>query len=136
MAEEKQINLSNSEWRIMEHLWQTAPLTITQLVHSVRAGTGWAPSTIKTLLSRLEAKGAVCYRQGVKARLYTPAVSRSQVVLQETEELLEKAFHGKVGLLMSALVESNRLSREDIEELKQILDQGDAPVAHSRGGVQ
>ena len=53
------IDLSNSEWKLMNRLWQTAPMTITELTAALKEETGWSKNNIITMLSRLEAKGAV-----------------------------------------------------------------------------
>ena len=53
------IDLSNSEWKLMNRLWQTAPMTITELTAALREDTGWSKNTVITMLSRLEGKEAV-----------------------------------------------------------------------------
>ena len=54
------VNLSDSEWKLMNHLWAHSPMTITELTADMSQKTGWGKNTIITMLSRLEAKGAVC----------------------------------------------------------------------------
>ena len=53
------VNLSDGEWKLMNKLWQGAPLTITQLTAALHSETGWGKHTVITMLSRLEGKGAV-----------------------------------------------------------------------------
>ena len=53
------IDLSNSEWKLMNRLWQTSPMTITELTAALREDTGWSKNTVITMLSRLEGKEAV-----------------------------------------------------------------------------
>ena len=48
------IDLSNSEWKLMNRLWQDAPMTITELTAALKEDTGWTKNTIITMLSRLE----------------------------------------------------------------------------------
>ncbi len=115
-------NLSDSEWKLMNHLWAQSPMTITQLTAALREETGWAKNTVITMLSRLEAKGAVCYQQGRRARQYVPAVSREDAALEETESFLSKVYGGSLGLMMSAMVESRALTEADIAELSAILE--------------
>ena len=107
------IDLSNSEWKLMRCLWDQAPRTITELTAALREETGWSKNTVITMLARLEAKGAV--------RHY-PALRREDAVRDETESFLSKVYGGSLGLMMSAMVESRRLSEEDISELAAILD--------------
>ena len=53
------IDLSNSEWKLMNRLWQASPMTITELTAALREDTGWSKNTVITMLSRLEGKEAV-----------------------------------------------------------------------------
>ena len=70
------IDLSNSEWKLMNRLWQTSPMTITELTAALREDTGWSKNTVITMLSRLEGKEAVRHEEGRRAKLYFPAVGR------------------------------------------------------------
>ena len=58
------IDLSNSEWKLMNRLWQTSPMTITELTAALREDTGWSKNTVITMLSRLEGKEAVRHEEG------------------------------------------------------------------------
>ena len=66
------INLSGSEWKLMNRLWEQSPRTITQLTAALKEETGWTKNTVITMLSRLEAKGAVRCEQGDRAKRYYP----------------------------------------------------------------
>ena len=114
------IDLSNSEWKLMNRLWQTAPMTITELTAALREDTSWSKNTVITMLSRLEGKEAVRHEEGRRAKLYFPAVDREDAIESETETFLDKI--GGLGLLMSAMVEKNALTENDIAELSAILE--------------
>ena len=73
----RSITLSAGEWRIMERLWGRSPRTLTELVRELGPETGWSKSTIVTMVGRLEAKGALTYTEGGRARQYAPAVPRA-----------------------------------------------------------
>lgn len=122
MAEKKEINISNSEWLIMEYLWDKAPLTVTQIAKAMEEETGWAKSTTKTLISRMENKGYLRYREGDKAREYYPVIERWEVALSETEDFLSRVFNGSLGLMVNTWVDQNSLSKKEIKELRSILD--------------
>ena len=116
------INLSDSEWKLMNRLWDRAPMTITELTAALRAETGWAKNTVITMLSRLEAKGAVRYEEGGRAKQYFPTVDREDAARAETESFLSKVYGGSLGLMVSKLVESHALTEADIAELSAILE--------------
>ena len=117
------VNLSDSEWKLMNHLWQSAPRTITELTAALKAETGWSKNTVITMLGRLEAKGAVRHQEGGRARQYFPAVERAKAARAETESFLSKVYGGSLGLMVSNLVESQALTAADIAELSAILEQ-------------
>ena len=116
------INLSDSEWKLMNRLWDRSPMTITELTAALREDTGWSKNTVITMLSRLEAKGAVRYEEGGRAKQYFPTVDREDAARAETESFLSKVYGGSLGLMVSNLVESHALTEADIAELSAILE--------------
>ena len=120
----KQISLSDNKWKLMGRLWERSPRTITELTADLREETGWSKNTIITMLSRLEAKGAVRHEEGARAKAYYPAVDRETAARAETESFLGKVYGGSLGLLVSAMVESRALTEEDLAELSAILEKG------------
>ena len=116
------VSLSPGEWQIMDRLWEKSPRTLMELVRLLSPDTGWSKSTIATMITRLEAKGAVIWEGGGKARLYHPAVSRDQAALQETESLLQRVYRGSVGMMVNTLADGRGLTQEDIDELSAILE--------------
>ena len=115
-------NLSENEWKLMNCLWDKTPMTITELTAALKEETGWSKNIVITMLSRLEAKGAVAYRQGEKAKQYFPLISRDETARAETKSFLGRVYGGSLGLMMNAMVESHSLTEEDIAELSAILD--------------
>lgn len=116
------ISLSDGEWKLMNKLWEGAALTITQLTAALQSETGWEKHTVITMLSRLEAKGAVVHDGGRPAKRYSPALPREDAAQRETRSFLDKVYGGRLGLMMSAMVDSRALSQEDIDELTAILE--------------
>lgn len=119
--EAKEISLSNSEWYIMENLWESSPKTATQLIKAMEAETGWAKSTTKTVLRRMEQKGCIAYTEGAKAREYYPLINREEVVESETSSFLNRIYNGSLGLLVNTLVKKQDISDNEMEELYNII---------------
>lgn len=117
----KNIVLGKSEWVVMEQLWETAPCTYTQLCHTLGEKPGWSRSTVQTMLERMTEKGLLRYEVVGRARQYSPTVSREEVAMSETKSLLERAFDGSASMMMSTLVRKKMLTRQDIDELYDIL---------------
>ncbi len=114
------ITVSPAEWQIMEVLWQE-PHTLMELVRILADSEGWAKSTVTTLVRRLEQKGIIGYEAQGRTKTFHPVVSREEVVAQQSESLLKRAYHGSLGLFVSSMVRRNHLTREDIDELYEIL---------------
>ena len=115
------INLTNSEWYVMDCLWQRTSMTVMELVGALNQRLGWAKSTTITTLRRMEDKGLVlCHTQG-RTKHYSPAVSKDRAVRRETRSFLDKVYQGSVGMMVSAMAEDKALSRAEIDELYEIL---------------
>jgi BlaI family penicillinase repressor len=83
----------------------------------------WSPRTVKTLLGRLLAKGALAHEPRGKAYVYRAAVQREDCVRQETESFLDRVFGGAAAPLLAHFVKRGRLSAEDVASLKKLLDE-------------
>lgn len=118
----KPLSLSAAEWQIMECLWEHSPRTLMEIVRALTPATGWSKSTIVTMVTRLEAKGALRHTEGARARLYSPTVLREQAALQETESLLRRVYRGSVGLLVNTMADGRGLTEEDLQALSAILE--------------
>ena len=122
---EKKISLSNGEWKLMNCLWEKHPRTITAIVEALKDETGWNKHTVIPMLSRLEIKGAVHFVHGARAKQYYPSVPRDDVVISETRSFLSKVYSGSVGLMLSAMIDQEELSKEELDELYSILDKAE-----------
>ena len=114
------ITVSPAEWQVMEVLWQE-PHTLMELVRILADTEGWAKSTVTTLVRRLEQKGVIGYEAEGRTKTFRPIVTREEVVAQQSESLLKRAYNGSLGLFLSTMVRQNDLTREDIDELRAIL---------------
>ena len=115
------IILQQSEWIIMEKLWEEHPRTIMRLYHALKENPGWTKSTVNTLLGRMVDKGIIYYEQGTKAKQYYPNVNRDDAALAETESLIERVYQGSVSMMMNTLVKKKAFSKEEIRSLYDIL---------------
>lgn len=118
---EKRISLSDGEWKLMNRLWAHSPMTIMELTAATREETGWGKNTVITMLSRLEAKGAVQHN-GETPKGYSPLLLRADAERRETKSFLDKVYGGRLGLMMSAMVDAQSLTADDMAELSAILE--------------
>lgn len=84
MTGKEKVNLSDGEWKIMNLLWEEPPQTIMNLTRALKGDKGWSKNTVITMLNRMEAKGAVRHEEGERAKLFYPAIDRTDAALQET----------------------------------------------------
>ena len=112
--------LSNSEWIVMSCLWDR-PHTLMELVVCLNESVGWSKSTVATMVRRMEEKGIISHIEQGRTKVFSPVVSREEVTIRETKSLLQRAYHGSVGLLVSTMAQSDRLTKADIDELYEIL---------------
>lgn len=116
--------LSQAQWPIMELLW-IQPRTLMELVNLLAEQQGWSKSTVTTMVRRLEEKNLITYHTEGRTKIFRPTVSREEITAQETHSLLHRAYHGSVGLLVSAMAHRNDLTKDDIAELYAILKEAE-----------
>ena len=119
---DKMIELTKTEWAVLECLWNDSPKTVMQIVKEMREKAGWAKSTSTTMVKRMTEKGLLRCEEGEKARLYYPMVDQEEAIQQETDSFLSRVYQGSVGMMMSAMVKHNSLSEEEIKQLHALLD--------------
>lgn len=119
------IHLTSSEWNVLSCLWEESPQTVMQLVAKLRDTVGWAKSTTITTLRRMEEKGLVQCEIVGKGKSYTPTVEREAAVVAETHSFLNRVYRGSVGLMMSAMAQRQELTKEEIQELRDILSKAE-----------
>ena len=119
----KKVNLSDAEWKIMNLLWEEAPRTMMQITNALKGETGWSKHTVISFLKRMEEKGALHYTEGEKAKLYYPDLEREEAALQEPVLFLGRVFQGKLGMMLNTMVQQKALSREELAELHEILEE-------------
>ncbi len=118
---QKKVGLSDGEWKLMNLLWQKSPRTIAQLVQALEEETGWKKNTVFVMLSRLEEKGAVRFEEGSRSRQYYPVILREDAAARETESFLTRVYGGSLQMMVSSMAGQKALSRQDIDELYEIL---------------
>lgn len=118
---DRNVILQQSEWIIMEKLWEESPRTIMQLYHALKENPGWSKSTVNTLLKRMVNKGILYYEEGERAKQFFPNIDRATAACAETESLLNRVYRGSVSMMMSTLVEQKNFTKEEVEELYHIL---------------
>jgi BlaI family transcriptional regulator, penicillinase repressor len=113
--------LSRAELRVIEALWSKGASSIREIQETLPAKGRPAYTTVQTLVYRLEAKGAVRRTKKIgSAHIFEATVSRNAAQRRLVDELLG-LFGGRAQPLMSHLIETGKLTLDDIEEAKKVL---------------
>lgn len=116
------IRISDAELEVMEALWGTsAPLTATDVAERIPADRGWSLATVKTMLSRLSAKGAIRYSEEGRRYLYSAAIARDSYIGRESRRFVDQLFGGRLSPLVARLAEEDALDEQDIAAIEAIL---------------
>lgn len=117
-------NISESEWTVMEVLWESSPQTASAVASAVQESTGWAQNTVRTLITRLVEKGALeVVDPEVQPRSFKPAVKRELCVQAESASFIDRIFRGASKPLLVHFAQSAQLTAEEARELKKLLDE-------------
>ncbi len=123
------IDLTKTEWILMEGLWERGRGTATELQKMVAAEQNWAYSTVKTMLDRMVEKGLIGFRRVGIVYEYTPKLRRKSAVGRVVDDVFDRVLAGSLAPFVGRLIENRRLSAEDVSSLREMLDQYDEDVA-------
>ena len=130
-------DISDAEWRVMNVVWQhtTAQqqraqeandefvsITARTIIQRLQETTEWTAGTIKTLLHRLVQKGALDFQRKGKKYLYRATVTQFECIDRASSRMLYTVFNGRPIPMITYLVETARLSGQEVETLSDLLD--------------
>ena len=109
---------SAAEWKVLNALWRRNPASARELLGMLREQ-GWAYTTLKTLLTRMEEKGCVRAEMRGNTAWYRPAVQRRTAQRGAVRALIDRVFEGAAGPLLAHLAEDERLGPADRKKLDE-----------------
>lgn len=118
-----EIKLFDGELKVMDALWQEGDTTARHLADILKDKVGWNINTTYTMIKRCVAKGAI-ERREPNFQCHA-LITREDVQLSETEELIDKIFNGSADLLFSALINHKKVSSKQLEKLKQMIEEAE-----------
>lgn len=114
--------ISEAEWHVMREFWKRGSATTAEVADVLREERSWKPGTILTLINRLVNKGALTFTKRGREHVYSPSVAEGDYAHRESRSLLDRVFQGKLAPLVACLVEREKVSEADLDELREILD--------------
>lgn len=124
MARKKSVTLTEVEQRLMEVVWDHPGGATVNDVHSALAAERKvAFNTVQTTMRILEDKGYLRHKAEGRAFRYHPVVGREQASTSAVKNLLQRFFGGAPGQLAINLIKNERLSREELAQLKRLIEE-------------
>jgi BlaI family penicillinase repressor len=117
--------LGDLQHAIMRVLWARGEATSADVHQALVEERGLAPTTIATMLRKMEDKGVVAHRSEGRQFVFRPTVSEDAVRRSMVDELLERAFAGDPAALVSHLVVDGRIDTDELVRLRALLDIAD-----------
>ncbi len=114
--------LGELQLAIMNILWADGEATSAEVHQALFAERGLAPTTIATMLRKMETKGVVAHRPEGRQFVYRATVNRSEVHRSMVGELVERLFAGDPKALVSHLVDAGEVDWEELEGLRRSLE--------------
>ncbi len=115
--------ISEAELEVMKIVWAQAPVSTNEITDRLTQTTDWSPKTVQTLIKRLVTKGALTYEKQSRMFVYTPLVSEEEYIDRESSSFLNRFYNGNITAMLSSYIENDRLSAEEIGELRALLSQ-------------
>lgn len=119
---DKDIRISESEWEVMKIIWDKKEVTSNEIIEELKDKKDWKSATIKSLISRLLNKKAISFNRNGKEYIYYPLIEEEKAVIEESMSFINRVFNGSVSDLLLNFVKSEKLTEDDIDELKEILN--------------
>lgn len=117
----EELKISESEWRLMELLWENGELTQPQIMQLL--GKRWNKNTVHTFLTRLCAKGFLEVDREKSPHIYRTLIAREDCERQERQSFLERVYQGSVSRMVASFVKDADLKKEEVEALRKLLDE-------------
>ena len=114
--------LTPLEFEIMQVLWETGTANV-QTVQAKLDGRSLAYTTVQTMLNVLHRKGKVKRKLEDRAYLYSPVLSRQTAIQKAVGDMLDRFFAGSADSLVLNLVETHKLTSENLARLQKLVEQ-------------
>lgn len=114
------IAFTERELDVMDVLWEHGPSTVAEVQAALTDELAY--TTVLTMLRTLEDKGYVTHEEEGRAYRYSPTVERSEAGASAVKRLMRKLFRGSPEMLLTHLVSQRGLTKEQLEEMRRMLD--------------
>lgn len=113
--------LGDLQLAIMRVLWERGEASVAEAHEALLAARGLAPTTIATMLVKMEKKGVVAHRREGRRFVYRPTITEAEATRSMVDELTEKLFLGDRAALVSHLISEHEIGAADLAEIRRRL---------------
>lgn len=124
MPPRKSVTLTEAELRLMEVIWAKGPSTVHQILDALPPKPPLAYNSVLTTIRILERKGYVQHVKDRRAHVYMPLIGRQEATRSEVRNLISRFFGNSHELLVLNLLEEKGIDAEELERLRQLLQEG------------
>jgi len=115
-------DVTDAELAVLKVLWERGAATVREITEELYpAGDASALATVQKLLDRLAAKACVNRRAAGRANVFRASVAREELIAHRLRETAERLCEGSLTPLLTQLVNSKRLSDDDLAELRRLV---------------
>ena len=107
-----------SEYRFCLILWDNEPVNSGKLVQLAKDGLGWSKATTYTVIRRLCERGVLKNENTI----VTSLISKEEAQKSRLEEMVEETFEGSMPAFIAAFSKTRKLTRQEVEQLKSLID--------------
>jgi predicted transcriptional regulator len=113
--------LTPTELEMMQAIWRLGPCTVHQVQESLRPERDLAYTSVSTIVRILEQKGYVTSQKEGRGHLYDATISKEAYQAMSLEHLVSNVFDGAPALLVQRLIDSTKLSAEELDRIRATL---------------
>ena len=115
------LELFESEWTILQKVWELEPCAAPTVQEALQSQKGWAYTTVKTMMDRMVKKKLLKTEKIRNLYLYSSLITQSQAQKSEIVRTLKRAFNGTLTPMMQFLIENDELSEEEYRNLEKLI---------------
>jgi BlaI family penicillinase repressor len=131
------VRLGKLQLAIMRVLWRRGEAAVTEVHEDLEAERDLAPTTVATMLAKLEHKGVVAHRTEGRRFIYRPLVNEELVRRSMVDELTSQLFHGDVTALVNHLLSEHSIEPRELAELRTLIRAREREIGRRPGsGVE
>ena len=114
--------LSDVQMAVMRVFWARGEATVADVHATLEEAHGFAPTTVATLIKRLEKYGFLDHRKEGRTFVYRPIVSESEIQQSMVSRLINRIFRGKSSALVAHLLRDSEIADDELDEIQSLID--------------